>query len=55
MRQMYFPGEGQNGNEEYEIAWGSVFFAIVVAVLVGYGMYWLVTSCSSSSGNEVAV
>lgn len=55
MGQMYFPGEDQNDNEKYEIAWGRVFFAIVVAVLVGYGIYWLVTSCSSSSGNEVAV
>ncbi len=55
MGQMYFPGENQNGNEEYEIAWGRVFFAIVVAALVGYGIYWLVTSCSSSTEDEVAV
>lgn len=55
MGQMYFPGEDQNDNEKYEIAWGRVFFTIFVAALVGYGIYWLVTSCSSSSDNEVTV
>ena len=52
MGQMYFPGEGQNGKEEYGIAWGRVFFSIVVGVLVGYGVYWLVASCSSSESED---
>lgn len=55
MGQMFFPGEDQNGNEGYEIAWGRVFLAIIVAVFVGYGVYWLVSSCSSSRGEEIAV
>lgn len=55
MGQMYFPGEDQKGNEEYEIAWGRVLFTIVVAALVGYGIYWLVTSCSSAHEDEIAV
>lgn len=55
MGQMFFPGEDQNGNEGYEIAWGRVFLAIIVAVFVGYGVYWLVSSCSSSRGEKIAV
>lgn len=55
MGQMYFPGEDQNDNEEYEIAWGRVFFVIVVAAIVAYGTYRLVMSCSSSHEDEVVV